>query len=223
MYSSSLGCIRPFRTPNYEMRRTLLRSATKSLLLASALSWVACGEATSSSEPIAVTIESQESIVSENGELQLTRGTLAIQSVSLIGETADVPLVGPVTIDLSIRTQELPLVARIPAGSYTGLRIELAPEDKDANTLDVDLRSVMTQESVRAISKLAMSGDAGFPEGSRAVTESSEVELNLLLRGMFFYLAPLSDAVDGVYTAGENHRDFLTMDLIGMFDLRVLP
>ena len=44
-----------------------------------------------------------------------------------------------------------------------------------------------------------------------------------MLRGMFFYLAPLTDAVDGVYDAGEDDRDFLTMDLIGMFDLRVLP
>ena len=59
--------------------------------------------------------------------------------------------------------------------------------------------------------------------GDTAVTEDSEVELHLLLRGMFFYLAPISDAVDGHYEAGENHRDFLTMDLIGMFDLRVLP
>ena len=68
-----------------------------------------------------------------------------------------------------------------------------------------------------------MNGNSDFPEGARTVTEDSEVELHLLLRGMFFYLAPISDAVDGHYEAGENHRDFLTMDLIGMFDLRVLP
>lgn len=88
---------------------------------------------------------------------------------------------------------------------------------------DVDLESVAAVDSVRAISTRVVTGDTEFPEGSRAVTEASEVDLHLLLRGMFFYLTPLSDAVDGVYTAGEDHRDFLTMDLIGMFDLRVLP
>jgi hypothetical protein len=40
---------------------------------------------------------------------------------------------------------------------------------------------------------------------------------------MFFYLYPLTDSVDGVYEAGEDARDFLTMDLLGMFDLRVSP
>ena len=40
---------------------------------------------------------------------------------------------------------------------------------------------------------------------------------------MFFYLAPVTGAVDGLYEAGENERNSLTMDLIGMFDLRVLP
>jgi hypothetical protein len=68
-----------------------------------------------------------------------------------------------------------------------------------------------------------MSGNNDFLEGPRTITEASEVELHILLRGMFFYLAPLTDAVDGVYDAGEDHRDFLTMDLIGMFGLRVLP
>ena len=196
-------------------------------LLAFALTLAACGDTTSGLEPILVTIDSQDKIVSEDGELELTRGTLSIRSVSLIGETEDfpeeVPILGPVNIDLSVAAHELPLVSRIPPGSYTGLRIQLAPDAMEANTLDVDLKSVTTQKSVRAISMLAMNGNVGFPEGPRAMTESSEVELHLLLRGMLFYLAPLSDAVDGVYVASENERDFLTMDLVGMFDLRVLP
>jgi hypothetical protein len=198
-------------------------SLVKLLLVGLALSCSACGDAASTSEPITVTIESQQEIVSEDGQLALTAGALAIQSVSLVGGTEDVFLVGPVTVDLSIREQELPLRSSIPPGSYTGLRIELAHAAEAENTLDVELDSVMTEESVRAISKLAMSADRNFPEGPRAVTESSEVELHLQLRGMFFYLSPLHDAADGVYEAGENHRDFLTMDLIGMFDLRVLP
>lgn len=198
-------------------------SLVKLLLVGLALSCSACGDAAGTGEPITVTIESQEEIVSEDGQLALTAGALAIRSVSLVGGPEDVPLVGPVTVDLSIPEQELPLRSSIPPGSYTGLRIELAHAVEGGNTLDVDLDSVMTEESVRAISKLAMSGDTNFPEGPRAVTESSEVELHLQLRGMFFYLSPLHDAVDGVYDAGENHRDFLTMDLIGMFDLRVLP
>jgi hypothetical protein len=40
---------------------------------------------------------------------------------------------------------------------------------------------------------------------------------------MFFYMSPITDAVDGLYVVGENGRDFLTMDLINMFDLSVLP
>jgi len=195
----------------------------KWLLVGLALSCSACGDAASTGEPITVTIESQQQIVSENGELALTAGALAIRSVSLIGGPEDIHLVGPVTVDLSIREQALPLRSSIPPGSYTGLRIELAHASEGGHTLDVDLDSVTTEESVRAISMLAMSGDTSFPEGPRAITESSEVELHLQLRGMFFYLAPLHEAVDGVYEAGENHRDFLTMDLIGMFDLRVLP
>lgn len=168
-------------------------------------------------------IESQDDIVSETGTLELTSGTLSIQSVALTGDGEAVPLIGPVTIDLSLVDQELRLVSPIPPGSYTGLRIELAPAAKGSETLDVRVQSVMGQESVRAISKLTMSGTNEFPEGPRAIDQASEVELHLSLRGMFFYLAPLADAVDGVYDAGENDRNFLTMDLIGMFDLRVLP
>ena len=101
--------------------------------------------------------------------------------------------------------------------------IELAPSAAGAEMLDVQVRLVTTQEAVRATSKLTVSGESNFPEGPRTITQDSEVELHLLLQGMFFYLAPISDAVDGHYEAGENHRDFLTMDLIGMFDLRMLP
>ena len=126
-------------------------------------------------------------------------------------------------MDLSLDDQEVRLLSSVPPGSYTGLRIELAPATEGAEMLDVRVQSAMGQESVRAISKLTMSGTNDFPEGPRTIGETSEVELHLSLRGMFFYLAPLADAVDGVYEAGENDRDFLTMDLIGMFDLRVLP
>jgi hypothetical protein len=40
---------------------------------------------------------------------------------------------------------------------------------------------------------------------------------------MFVYLSPLTDAGSGRFEAGENHRDFLTMDLVNMLDLGVLP
>jgi hypothetical protein len=192
-------------------------------LLASVLSSAACGETADNAEPIPVAIESQENIVSENGVLELTSGTLTVRSVFLIGASEEVPLIGPVTIDLSAPAQELPMTASIPPGAYSGLRIELAPASQGALTMDVDLRSTETEEAVRAISGLTMSGNNDFLEGTRVIDASSEVALHLTLSGMFFYLAPLTDAVEGVYDAGENHRDFLTMDLIGMFDLRVLP
>ena len=192
-------------------------------LIAWALACASCGDTGGSAEPIALAIESQENIVSENGVLELSAGTLTVQSVFLVGESEEVPLIGPVTIDLSVPSQELPLVTRIPPGAYSGLRIELGPASDGALTMDVDLRSTETEETVRAISGLTMSGNIDFPEGTRVIDPSSEVALHIMLRGMFFYLAPLTDAVGGVYDAGEDDRDFLTMDLIGMFDLRVLP
>ena len=193
------------------------------LLVSVALACAACGATSTDATPITLSIESQDNIVSENGTLELTEGLLSIRSVSLIGTDGNVPLIGPVSVDLAVADQELQLVASIPAGDYTGLHIELAPSAAGAEMLDVQVRLVTTQEAVLATSQLTMNGNSDFPEGARTVTEDSEVELHLLLRGMFFYLAPISDAVDGHYEAGENHRDFLTMDLIGMFDLRVLP
>jgi len=205
------------------MKRTVPTSVTNLLLIGALLLPASCGDTETSGEAIGMRIESQDDIVSDTGTLELTSGTLSIQSVALTGDGEAVPLIGPVTIDLSLVDQELRLVSPIPPGSYTGLRIELAPAAKGSETLDVRVQSVMGQGSVRAISKLTMSGTNEFPEGPRAIDQASEVELHLSLRGMFFYLAPLADAVDGVYDAGENDRNFLTMDLIGMFDLRVLP
>jgi hypothetical protein len=193
------------------------------LLVSVALACAACGATSTDATPITLSIESQDNIVSENGTLELTEGLLSIRSVSLIGTDGNVPLIGPVSVDLAVADQELQLVASIPSGDYTGLHIELAPSAAGAEMLDVQVRLVTTQEAVLATSQLTMNGNSDFPEGARTVTEDSEVELHLLLRGMFFYLAPISDAVDGHYEASENHRDFLTMDLIGMFDLRVLP
>jgi hypothetical protein len=89
--------------------------------------------------------------------------------------------------------------------------------------LDVELRSLGGTESIRATSQLTMTGETLFPEGPRTITDGARVALQVSLTGMFFYLSPISDAVDGIYEAGENQRDFLTMDLVGMFDLRVLP
>jgi hypothetical protein len=205
------------------MKRTLTASATRLLLAGSLLAAASCGDTTTAGSTIGLSIDSQDYIVSESGVLELAAGALSIKSVSLKGNGAELRLIGPVTIDLSVEGQELVLRSPVAPGSYTGLRVELAPPAEGTNTMDAEVRSVSTGESVRAISQLTMSGDNEFPEGPLTITEASEVELHLSLRGMFFYLAPLTDAVDGVYDAGEEHRDFLTMDLIGMFALRVLP
>jgi hypothetical protein len=185
--------------------------------------WSGCGKTTSTPVQIATVVESQDQIVSENLELKLTRGTLAIESISLIGSDGDVPLIGPVTLDLVIQAQDLPLQLEIPPRKYTGLRIELAPATDGAETMDVDIQSVATQEAVRATSRLTMSGEVGFPEGLRSIAEDSEVEFHVSLRGMFFYLSPIEDAVDGHYEVDEESGgNFLTMNLVNMFDLRVL-
>jgi hypothetical protein len=122
------------------MKRTLKASVTNVLLMSAVLAATACADTSSSGDPITVTIESHDNIVSETGVLELVSGTLAVQSVSLIGEDGDVPLVGPVTIDLSVADQELTLRSSIPPGSYTGLRVELAAAAEGANTLDVQVR-----------------------------------------------------------------------------------
>jgi hypothetical protein len=127
------------------------------------------------------------------------------------------------SFDLAIPQQELSLSSSVPAGEYSGLQIQLAPAGGRGEMLDVEVSSVMTGDQVRVTSSLVMSGQVIFPEGPRTITEDSNLELRLRLRGMFFYMSPITDAVDGVYVAGENVRDGLTMDLINMFDLSVLP
>jgi hypothetical protein len=210
------------------MRRTPNPSVTTLLLVSLGLACTYCAGCaeTSSDEgpnPLPLAIESQDNIVSETDVLELGAGLLSIESVALVGADGNVLLTGPLTVDLAVPQQELAPPASIPPGEYTGLQIDLAPAPDGAETLDVQVRAVMTEEWVRATSKLVMTGNIDFPEGPRTIAEGSAIELHILLRGMFFYLAPISDAVDGHYEAGENQRDFLTMNLVNMFDLRVLP
>jgi hypothetical protein len=141
----------------------------------------------------------------------------------LIGAESNIALLGPATVDLAIPRQELNLSASVPAGEYSGLQIQLAPAGGEGEMLDVEVISATTGDAVRVTSSLAMSGQVVFPEGPRTVADDSELELVLLLRGMFFYMWPMTDAVDGLYVVGESGQDVLTMDLINMFDLRVLP
>jgi len=201
-----------------------LQNFTNALLLGPTCLWIGCSDTTTPLNLLATVVESQDQIVSENGELQLTRGTLGIQSISLVGSDGNVALLGPITLDLTVREQDLPLQADIPAGEYSGLHVELAPRGPNDETLDVDVQSPTTQEAVRVTSMLTMSSDVGFPEGPRSIAEGSEVQLRVQLRGMFFYLDPITGAVDGHYTIEqENGGNFLAMDLVNMFDLRVLP
>ena len=76
------------------------------------------------------------------------------------------PLVGPVTLDLAVQDQGLPLQSAIPLGEYTGLRIELAPGAVGAETLDVDIELLTTEESVRATSGLIIEWQQQFPGGT---------------------------------------------------------
>lgn len=184
---------------------------------------LACGETSSPPPEITMFVESQDRIVSEDGELALDEGVLSIRSVSLIGSAGSFSLINPVAIDLALEEQQVELRSDIPPGDYTGLHIELAPPDDDGQTLDVRVQALVGGQSIQATSRLVMSGNAQFPEGARTITDDSDVSLRVSLTGMFFYLSPLTDAVSGRFEAGENHRNFLTMDLINMFDLRVLP
>ena len=165
------------------------------VLLAAVFAWVGCSDATGPADQLAAVVESQSMIVSEGGELRMTRGTLAVQSISMIGSDRDVSLVGPMMLDLTLEAQSLPLQSEIPGGEYTGLRVELAPATDGFETLDVDIQSLATGGMVRATSTLRMSGEVTFPEGPRSVGDNSEFELHVQLRGMFFYLSPMQDAV----------------------------
>ena len=205
------------------MKRTSFPHVTKLVLFSLALGLTACSDTSTDTERIPLAVESQDDINSENGQLRLRAGTLSILSVSLIGAESNIALLGPVTVDLAIPRQELSLSSSVWAGEYTGLQIQLAPAGGRGEMLDVEVSSVMTGEAVRVTSSLAMSGQVMFPEGPRTITEGSNLELRLGLQGMFFYMSPVTDAVEGLYIVGENGRDFLTMDLINMFDLSVLP
>ncbi len=192
-------------------------------LVALTLAAAGCGDGSSDATTLAVTIESRDDIVSEDGMLELLSGRLHVASVRLIGEEGNASLLGPTTLDLSLELQEVQVSSPVEPGSYTGLEVVLAPATEGELMLETDIRSITTQETIRAISELSVTGTTGFPEGPRTINQESTVELHLSLRGMFFYLSPITDAVDGVYDAGESQRGFLTMDLVGMFDLRVLP
>ncbi len=205
------------------MKRTPSPLVIRVVLVGLALGFGACSDPATDAEQIPLAVESQDEIVSENGQLELGAGTLSILSVSLIGADSNVVLLGPITVDLAIPRQELNLSSSVPAGEYSGLQIELAPAGGGGEMLDVEVSSVTTGDAVRVTSSLAMSGQVIFPEGPRTIAEDSNLELRLELRGMFFYMSPITDAVDGLYVVGEIGRDLLTMDLINMFDLSVLP
>jgi len=192
------------------------------------LPWIlfalACsGDSASESKLAAISVESQDRIVSENGELELIEGTLAVRSIALVGADGNVPLFGPIVIDLAASEQRAPFIGPVPAGDYVGLAIELAPPDGGTQMLEIELRTLIGAEQVRAVSPLTLSGTTQFPEGTRTIPEGAELELHVNLTGMFFYLPPVSDAVDGRYEAGEDQRGFLTMNLVGMFDLHLSP
>jgi len=127
MYRSSRGCTHRRRSPIGDKRRDLLQNIATTCFLAALFLSIGCGDPTAPPSQLATIVESQDRIVSENGELQLTRGTLAIRSISLIASDGNVPLLNSVTLDLAVHEQNLPLSAAIPMGEYTGLRIELAP------------------------------------------------------------------------------------------------
>ncbi|MGD8317865.1 MAG: hypothetical protein PVH21_08500 [Myxococcales bacterium] len=184
---------------------------------------LSCGDSAETPESLAIAVKSQDRIVSEDGELQLTAGTISLRSISLVTVDGPVLVLGPNVLDLSMPQQQISIDAPVPTGEFSGLRIELGPPAEGGKMLDVELRSLGGTESIRATSQLTMTGETLFPEGPRTITDGARVALQVNLTGMFFYLSPISDAVDGIYEAGENQRDFLTMDLVGMFDLRVLP
>lgn len=184
---------------------------------------LSCGNSSETSESLAVVVQSRDRIVSEDGEMELTAGTISIRSISLLSADGAVLLLRPSVLDLSTPNQQLPVELPLPTGEFTGLRVELGPSAGGDPMLDVELRALMGGDSIRATSQLTVSGDTFFPEGPRTLTEETKAQLQVTLTGMFFYLSPISNAVNGVYEAGENHRNFLTMDLVGMFDLRVLP
>lgn len=221
--AEGLGAVHPFH--HYGTAATGSKRRLWPALLWAATIASACGDDAGSdtNTNIAVVVASQDRIASENGELELLEGQLSISSITLVGEDGESPLIGPVVADLAEAEQELPLRAAIQAGDYTGLRVRLEPPGEGGQTLDVRVRTLDGANTVRVTSALMITGSVGFPEGSRSVVEGSSAELVVTLTGMFFYLSPVTSAVDGHWQAGEEARDFLSMDLVGMFDLRVQP
>lgn len=199
------------------------RPCSNALLLWAFLTVVGCGDSTDGSQGLEVSVSSQDRVVSENGELVLRSGMLSVRAISLVGPDGQVPWLRAVTVDLAAPTQELSVGSPVPAGSYTGLAIELGPADEDGHTLDATLETPDGSATVRVTSELVMTGIGQFPEGARSIDESTELSLRIGLTQMFFYLYPVTDAVDGHYEAGESERDFLTMNLIAMFDLVASP
>ncbi len=171
-------------------------------------------------ETIAIFVESMDRIVSEDGESELLQGRLAIDAISLVGDGAEVRLLGPSVVDLAVGEARFGLRGEIPEATYSGLSLTFAPPDDVGDMLDVSLRHLMSGETVTARSRLEIEGGIEFPTGPRVIRSASEMELVLRLQGLFFYLNPFSDAVGGVYVLGEDERAFLSMDLVAMVELR---
>jgi hypothetical protein len=168
---------------------------------------------------IRLVVESRERIVSEDGEFELIEGTLSIERISLVAPADEVPLLGPVLIDLGRDGDSVEPVV-ISERTYSGFSVSFAAPNAQTHVVDLHLRHSQSGSELRVVSDLEIETEMEFPQGPRVISSAADLELVVRLTGALFYLYPISDAIEGVYVIGEDDRNFFSMDLRAMLELR---
>lgn len=148
-----------------------------------------------------------DGIVSENGQLSLEEGEFFLESLTLIEDEtgAEVPWLEAVRFDLAATKQQIS-ARTVRPGVYTWMRVAFRHADPSVPTFsakitDADGATVLVEYLGAAIPQGIL---PIYPAESIEVSEQSgQPTLTINLRGLFFYLWPITDAEQGVWRVRE--------------------
>lgn len=168
-----------------------------------------------------------DGIVSENGQLSLEEGELFLESLTLIEEEtgAEVPWLEAVRFDLAATKQEI-AARTVRPGIYTQMRVVFQHADPAVPTFTAKI----TDENGTTV-RVEYLG-AAIPQGILPIYPAESIEvseqsgqptLTINLRGLFFYLWPLTDAEQGVWRVreGELRASQMTTDMSQTLDVHM--
>jgi len=176
---------------------------------------------------VQVDFTNADNIVSENGELSLEEGQLFVESLTLIEDEtgAEEPWLDAVRLDLGATKQKIS-ARTVRPGLYTAMRIVFRHADPSVPTFtakvtDSNGKTVRVEYLGAAIPQATL---PIHPAGSIEVSEQSgQPTLTINLRGLFFYLWPITDAEQGVWRVreGELRASQMTTDMSQTLDVHM--